>query len=59
MDDFLTVEEAASRLKVKPYTVRKWITQKKLRAYKVGRDYRIRLTDFEKFLEERRTDQKD
>ena len=54
-EDFLTVEEIAKKLRVKVYTVRDWIRKGELIAYKVGRDYRIKKDDYEKFLQERRT----
>lgn len=37
----LTVEEAASRLRVSPRTMRKWIAQGKVPAVRYGRSYRI------------------
>ena len=40
-------------------TVREWIRQKKLPAYRVGREYRIKKEDYEKFLRESRTIQED
>ena len=52
---WLTVEDIANDLNVKIDTVRSWIREKKLTAYRVGRDYRIKRTDYEKFLEERKT----
>ena len=53
--DFLTVEQVAKSLLVSEETVRDWIKKKHLAAYKVGRDYRINRTDYDKFLRERRT----
>lgn len=55
-EEFYTVKEIAKRLKTKDFTVIDWIRKKELRAYKVGREYRIRKTDFDEFLEKRRTD---
>ena len=52
---WLTVEDIANDLNVKIDTVRSWIREKKLTAYRVGRDYRIKRADYEKFLEERKT----
>lgn len=46
----LTVHETALTLKVKESTVRTWIREKKLRAIKFGREWRITTTDLEKFL---------
>ena len=53
--DFLTVEQVAKNLLVSEETVRDWIKKKQLVAYKVGRDFRIDKSDYEKFLRERRT----
>jgi excisionase family DNA binding protein len=53
--EWLSVEDIANDIGVTIDTVRAWIRQKKLRAYRVGRDYRIRRTDYNKFLEERAT----
>ena len=52
---WLYVEDIAIELEVNVETVRLWIRQKKLAAYRVGRDYRIRPEDYRRFLEERRT----
>jgi excisionase family DNA binding protein len=40
-EEFLTVDEAAARLKLQPDTVRRWLRSGKLRASKLGRDWRI------------------
>lgn len=52
---YLTVEDIADLLGVSVDTVRNWIKQGRLEAYKVGRDYRISNEQFEKFMEARRT----
>jgi excisionase family DNA binding protein len=52
---WLSVEDIATELGVHVDTVRNWIKQKRLIAYRVGRDYRIKREDYNKFLEERRT----
>jgi putative molybdopterin biosynthesis protein len=53
-EEFLTVEEIAKRLKVKPFTVRDWVRKGELPAYKVGRSLRVKKEDFEQFLKDRR-----
>ncbi len=55
---FEGVEEIAERLLVDPQTVRRWIKSGKLKAYKPGREYRIKSTDLEEFLETREVDPK-
>jgi excisionase family DNA binding protein len=56
---YFTVEDIAEQLGVSVDTVRNWIKQGKLEAYRVGRDYRISREQFDKFMEERRTGKKD
>ena len=52
---FLTVEDIARDLSIAEDTVRVWIREKKLPAYRVGKEYRIKIVDYERFLEQRRT----
>ncbi len=49
--DWLSVEDIASELDMSVTTVRGWIREKKLKAAKLGRDYRIRRADYEAFIE--------
>lgn len=56
---WLTVEDIAKELNVSIETVRNWIRKNRLIAYRVGRDYRIKRIDYEKFLEERKTGSQD
>jgi excisionase family DNA binding protein len=55
-DEWLSVEEVAKNLKMDEETIRKWIRRRQLKAYKFGRDYRIRREDFETFVRERAVD---
>ncbi len=48
----LTVHETAEHLKVKESTVRVWIREKKLRAIKFGREWRVTVADLQAFLNE-------
>jgi excisionase family DNA binding protein len=50
---FEGIEEVAERLLVDPQTVRRWIKSGRLKAYKPGREYRIRSNDLDAFLEAR------
>jgi excisionase family DNA binding protein len=52
---WLKVEDIAQELDLHVNTVRGWIRDGKLKATKVGRDYRIKRQDYEKFLQERTT----
>lgn len=56
---FLTVEDIARDLSIAEDTVRGWIRGKKLPAYRVGKEYRIKIVDYERFLEQRRTTDSD
>ncbi len=40
-DEFLTVDEAAKRLKVTPWTLREWLKAGKVRGVKISRQWRI------------------
>ncbi len=52
---FLTVDDIARDLGVAEDTVRGWIRKKKLPAYRIGKEYRIKVVDYEYFLEQSRT----
>ena len=41
-DDIMTIAECASYLKVHKRTILRWIRKGKIRAFKVGREYRLR-----------------
>lgn len=49
--DFMTPEEVANLLKVSIYTVRRWINQQTIPAYKIGRGWRIEAREFEYWLQ--------
>ncbi len=49
-EELLSAEEVADRVGVSIYTVWRWIKQGKLRAFKPGREYRVREADLEEFL---------
>jgi len=53
--EWLTLQQIADELQLHIETVREWVRTKRLTAYRVGRDYRVKRTDLDKFLEERRT----
>lgn len=48
--DLLTIEEAAGYLKVTPYTIRRYLREKKLPGVKLGGQWRIKLDALEKKL---------
>jgi len=49
---FIKVEDIATELDVSEGTVRTWIREGKIRAGKVGRDWRIPIEEYERFLQE-------
>lgn len=51
MDELLTVIQVAKILKVSKMTVYRYIKASKLVAIKAGRDFRIKKSEFDKFLE--------
>lgn len=48
--EFLTVQEVANILKVTKMTIYRYVKAGKLTAYKVGKDFRINKSEFDKFL---------
>ncbi len=53
---FLLVEEIVKQLRVQPLTIYRYIKNKKLIAYKLGKEYRVKKEDFENFLSKCKTD---
>ena len=49
----LTIKEVAEHLRVDPKTVRRWISDGQLAAYKLQREWRISDRDLRKFLSDR------
>ena len=50
--DIYTVPEVARRLQVTGKTVRAWISERKLTAIRVGREWRIREEDIQAFIQQ-------
>ena len=48
--EFYLVEELAKRLRVSKMTIYRYIKAKKLKAYKIGKEFRIDKTEFNNFL---------
>jgi len=48
--DFYLVEELAQKLRVSTMTIYRYIKAKKLKAYKIGKEFRIDKAEFENFL---------
>ena len=47
---FYTAKELSVKLECNIMTIYRYIKAKKLKAYKIGKEYRIEKTDFESFL---------
>jgi len=50
-DEYLTIDEVAAKVKVKPKTVREWLRTKRLKGVKADHFWRIGPEDLETFLE--------
>jgi len=57
-DKYYTTQEIADILKVDYMTVYRWIRAGKLDAYQVQKHYRIKESDFQKFMEASKTNNK-
>ena len=57
-DKFYTTQEIADILKVDYMTVYRWIRAGKLEAYLVQKQYRIKESDFNKFMEANKANNK-
>ncbi|MBN1659165.1 MAG: helix-turn-helix domain-containing protein [Anaerolineae bacterium] len=55
VQSFLTPQEVSVLLRVSVYTVRRWIKEGTLPAYKVGRGWRIHESDINAWLEDRQS----
>ena len=49
-EQYYTIEEVARMLKVVYLTVYRWIQDGKLKAYKAGKQYRIKKPDLDRFI---------
>ena len=48
--EFYTTQELANKLRVNIMTIYRYIKAKKIKAYKIGKEFRIPLEEFDKFL---------
>ena len=53
--EYLKVEQIADELGLSEETVLRWIRKKELKAYKLGKNYRIKREDYQEFLDQRYT----
>src|SRR5918992_3062334 len=57
-DNWLTIKEITTRLKLHPNTVARYIQESKLKGVKVGKGYRVRESDLAEFIGEQKDDGK-
>ena len=57
--EYLKVEQIADELGLSEETVLRWIRKKELKAYKLGKNYRIKREDYQEFLDQRYTGKTD
>lgn len=53
--EFYTAQELADKLRVNIMTIYRYIDAGKLKAYKLGKEFRIDKTEFARFLEKAKT----
>ncbi len=53
-DRLLTIEQVAKKLQVSKMTIYRYIKAGKITVYKIGKEYRIKESDLDKFLEKSR-----
>ena len=53
--EFYTAQELADKLRVNIMTIYRYIKAKKLKAYKIGKEFRIEKSEFNRFLNKVKT----
>lgn len=53
--EFYTARELADKLRVNIMTIYRYIKAKKLKAHKIGKEYRVEKDEFDKFLSKTKT----
>jgi len=53
--EFYLVEELAEKLRVSNMTIYRYIDKGKIKAYKIGKEFRIGKGEFDKFLDKAKT----
>jgi len=53
--EFYTAKELADKLRVNIMTIYRYIKAGKLKAYKIGKEFRIEKKEFQKFLDKTKT----
>ena len=53
--EFYSAKELAEKLSVNIMTIYRYIGAKRLKAYKIGKEFRIEMSEFERFMNKART----
>jgi excisionase family DNA binding protein len=53
--EFYTAQELAEKLRVNIMTIYRYIKKGKVKAYKIGKEFRIEKGEFDKFLDKTKT----
>jgi len=53
MDEYYSIRQIAKNLGLKAITIRRWVIKGDLKAISLGKEYRIKKSDFDKFIAER------
>lgn len=54
MEEYYSTRQIAKMLGIKTITVRRWIAKGVLPAFMLDKEYRVKKSEFDKFLEERK-----
>ena len=54
MEEYYTTRQISKLLTIKGVTVRRWIVKGLLPAYSLGKEYRVKKMDFDKFMESKK-----
>ena len=54
MDEYYSTNEVAKALHVNIITIKRWVQKGLLPGYKLGKEYRIKKSDLDKFMAERK-----
>ena len=54
MEEYYTTRQIANLLTIKGITVRRWIAKGLLTAYSLGKEYRVKKNDLDKFMQDRK-----
>ena len=50
LDNYISLEDAAEYLNIKPVTLRKWIKDKNIPAHKIGKQWKFKRSELEEWV---------